>query len=72
MMIEDLHWVDSVSQEVLEAITRATPSCIWLSFTRAARNTNLLGAIERLSPRFSSTPLRTGDVRRLVAVATRG
>ena len=54
MMIEDLHWVDSVSQEVLEAIIEGNPKLGLVILHTRRPEYEPLGAIGRLSPRFSS------------------
>ena len=65
MVIEDLHWIDSVSEELLGKIVDSEASCDFCSSPRAGRNTRRLGSTARLSPSCSgATPI--GDIRRLV------
>ena len=44
LLIEDLHWIDSVSQEILGKIVESAAKLNLLSCIRGDRNTNRLGA----------------------------
>ena len=67
MMIEDLHWVDSVSQEVLEAITEGNAKLHLVIFHTRRPEYEPPWRDRALVTTLQLTPLRTGDVRRLVA-----
>ena len=61
MVIEDLHWIDSVSEELLGKIVDSEASCAFCSSPRADRNTCHLGSTARWSPSYlwNRSPLAT-------------
>ena len=50
MMIEDLHWIDSVSEELLNKIIDSEAELRLLLLTRADQNIYRLGSTARSSP----------------------
>ena len=67
MVIEDLHWIDSVSEELLGKIVESEAKLRLLLLDHAtARNTCRLGSTERRSPNYIWNRFPSGDIRRLV------
>ena len=67
LLVEDLHWIDGASQEVLGRIVDGEAKLRLLILQRGGRNTSRLGAKVRRDD-ASSEPLAAGEIRRLVQV----